>query len=150
MKNSLLSQSIDDTHKIGAEFAKLLKRGDIITFSGELGAGKTELIRGICSYFKVNERVTSPTFTIINIYNGELDDEDLEIFHLDLYRIQDTAELTEIGFSECLENDESIKFIEWHNKAGDKIKHIDYSVSILLDESDENKRIINVDYFFSK
>jgi len=67
---SYLSYSEEDTRAIGKSFAEQLSHGDIITLLGDLGAGKTEFVRGICSYFSVNEIVSSPTFTIMNQYFG--------------------------------------------------------------------------------
>jgi tRNA threonylcarbamoyladenosine biosynthesis protein TsaE len=137
-----ISLSEDETIALGFKFAEHLKVGDSVALFGDLGAGKTEFIKGICDYFNVEDIVNSPTFTIINQYHGEKNKQEIHIYHLDLYRIKSPAELSEIGFSECLHSDEIIKLIEWAEKAGDLIYKWDYSVNINLSDEDENKREI--------
>jgi tRNA threonylcarbamoyladenosine biosynthesis protein TsaE len=144
MKDTIISHSEKETKDIGFQLAKSFHKGNVIALTGELGAGKTELIKGICSYFKVEEFVTSPTFTIINQYNGEVKSGEIIIYHLDLYRIKNTKELEEIGFSECLADEGSIKLIEWPEKAGEKLAKPDFFINIETDNADENKRIIKI------
>lgn len=140
-----ISNNSEETAILGEEFAQLLVKGDVVVFEGELGAGKTELIKGICSYFNVSELVTSPTFTIINEYNGrDSQDYQLTIFHIDLYRIKKPEELEEIGFEECLFDKESIKLIEWPQRAECCLKKLDYRVNIELDETNDNIRKIKI------
>ncbi|MBE7021054.1 MAG: tRNA (adenosine(37)-N6)-threonylcarbamoyltransferase complex ATPase subunit type 1 TsaE [Ruminococcaceae bacterium] len=100
----------EDTLKAGFEFAKSLKPGDIVALDGDLGAGKTVFTRGICKFFNVTDYVVSPTYTIVNEYKGDLD-----IYHFDIYRIEEEEELYNIGFYEYLDND-GIKIIEWAEK----------------------------------
>lgn len=98
----------EDTVKIGEKIAKYLKKGDIIGFIGELGSGKTTMIKGIVRYFS-DSKVTSPSFVIINEYKGKI-----PIFHFDLYRIRKFEELVEIGWNDYLDN--GILIIEWADK----------------------------------
>ena len=100
----------EDTLNAGFEFAKTLKPGDIVTLDGDLGAGKTVFIKGICKFFNVTDYVVSPTYTIVNEYKGDMD-----IYHFDIYRIEEEEELYNIGFYEYLDN-EGIKIIEWAEK----------------------------------
>jgi tRNA threonylcarbamoyladenosine biosynthesis protein TsaE len=86
------SLSEDDTKKLGLEFAKHIKKGDIITLNGELGSGKTVFLMGIASYFNIENDVCSPTFTIVNEYNIN---KDFPIFHFDVYRLKDSDEFLE-------------------------------------------------------
>lgn len=144
MDNVIKSFSENDTIIAGAEFAKNLKLGDIVALTGDLGAGKTEFIKGICKYFEVDEFVTSPTFTIINQYNGVIANREFSIFHLDLYRIKKAEELTEIGFDECLNDKDIIKLIEWPENAGNKLVDVDFQVKIDLDDDDVNYREIKI------
>ena len=143
-KDKFITNSEKETISLGFKFAEKLAFGDIVCFTGDLGAGKTEFIKGICSKFKVDEFVTSPTFTLINKYNGELDNREINIFHLDLYRIKQSAELTEIGFEECIEDNFSIKLIEWAEKAGNKLESTDFHIYINIDDNDENLRKIEI------
>ncbi len=137
-----ISLSEEDTIALGAKFAERLNVGDAVALTGDLGSGKTEFIKGICDYFNVEDIVNSPTFTIINQYHGEKNKEEIHIYHLDLYRIKSPAELSEIGFSECLHSDEIIKLIEWAEKAGDFLCKWDYKVNLNLSDDDENLRQI--------
>lgn len=139
------SNSEIETHDFGFKFAERLKKGDVVAFNGDLGAGKTEFIKGICDFYNVEEMVNSPTFTIINRYVTYKFDEESQIFHIDLYRIKDEKELKEIGFEDCLYSDEDITLIEWANKAGEYLKNLNYIITIQTDDNDESKRNIIVE-----
>jgi tRNA threonylcarbamoyladenosine biosynthesis protein TsaE len=108
----LESGSPEETEAIGAAVAAELEPGDVVTVSGELGAGKTTLVRGACRALGVEQPVTSPTYTVGNRYHGRI-----AVSHLDLYRFQ--------GFSAAewgdLEPyfDDAIAFVEWPEAAGD-------------------------------
>jgi tRNA threonylcarbamoyladenosine biosynthesis protein TsaE len=140
----IITNSEKETFEQGNIFAEVLVAGDIVLFTGDLGAGKTEFIKGICDYFGVEELVTSPTFTIINQYFATNEDAVLVIYHLDLYRIKTEKELVEIGLSECLEDAQSIKLIEWAEKASSYYSDQVYRIAITLAEDDSNKRTINI------
>jgi tRNA threonylcarbamoyladenosine biosynthesis protein TsaE len=110
----LESRSPEETEAIGAALAPELEPGDVVTVAGELGAGKTTLIRGACRQLGVDQPVTSPTYTVGNRYRGHVD-----VSHLDLYRFQ--------GFSAAewgdLEPyfDEAVVFVEWPQAAVDAL-----------------------------
>ena len=135
----------DETIRLGSVFAEKLKPGDIVALYGELGTGKTEFIKGICNHFKVEEIVNSPTFTIINQYFGEYQHHSIEIYHLDLYRIKNKAELNEIGFMECINSDESIKLIEWAEKANGYLTNQQFNIRIYQDLKIEDKRLFKIE-----
>lgn len=139
------TKSEEETIKLGKEFAQKLNFGDIVAFFGNLGTGKTEFIKGICNFFNVKEIVTSPTFTIMNKYNGTANEEDITIFHIDLYRIKNLEELEEIGFEDCIYAENAIKLIEWAEKANGHLKNAKYSVTINFSEDDETGRIIKIE-----
>lgn len=138
------TNSAEETAHIGKEFAAQLKVGDVVCLKGELGAGKTELIKGICEYFKVQDLVTSPTFSIINRYETGIDGEIEYVYHLDLYRIDKLEDLDEIGIHECISDSNSIKLIEWPERATESILRNTYSIEITLNPSSENERLIEV------
>lgn len=105
------SNSVEETISLGKKFAKSLKAGSIVCLKGDLGAGKTHFVKGIASYFGVDEqRVTSPTFTLINEYSGEI-----PVYHFDCYRLKSEHEALEIGIEEYLYGD-GISIIEWPSK----------------------------------
>jgi len=140
-----VSSSEEETINFGKEFAPNLKLGDVVAFFGDLGTGKTEFIKGICQYFKVEDMVTSPTFTIMNRYNGIDPDNEIAIFHIDLYRITNPEELGNIGFDECMYSKSAIKLVEWAENANDLLPKSIYSVKITADQKDENKRYISIE-----
>lgn len=141
---TITTKSEEETIELGKKFAERLTRGDVVLFFGDLGSGKTEFIKGICRYFEVEEIVTSPTFTIMNQYNGTLDDEDLSIYHIDLYRIKTKNELAEIGFEECIFATDSIKLVEWAENSHDLVKFVNYNVRIRSDFENVNERLIEI------
>ena len=102
-----LSESEEDTEKIGAEFAKELKKGDFVAFFGNLGSGKTAFVRGVASVLCKGAHVSSPTYAIVNEYIGNID-----IFHFDMYRITDDDSLYSVGFYDYQDRN-GIIFTEW-------------------------------------
>lgn len=134
--------SEQETVELGGHFAENLMPGDVVGMNGELGAGKTEFVRGVCKELKVKDVVTSPTFSIINRYSGKLDGNDVEIAHIDLYRIEKPEELNEIGFDELIYDKKIIKFIEWYENAGERMPKMNHVVNIDFREDDLFKRKI--------
>ncbi len=141
-----ISLSEEETVDLGRSFASQLHRGDVVALIGDLGAGKTEFVRGVCSFFEVEEIVSSPTYTIINQYNGTFDNETIQIYHLDLYRVKSKAELANIGFDECTDAPDSIKLIEWAERANGSMPRSHYAITFTTDDTgnDDNKRIITI------
>ena len=92
----IVVESEDETIKVATEFGQLLKAADIIALTGDLGTGKTFFVKSILKNFGIEE-VTSPTFSIVNTYSGEV-----QINHFDFYRIKKVVELYDIGFEEYL------------------------------------------------
>ncbi len=137
------SCSEDETHAVAAHFASRLEKGDIVTLSGDLGAGKTEFVRGICNYFDVEDIVSSPTFSIINVYTGRFrSGEAVRIVHVDLYRLKSKDELKTIGLEEWLALPDAIKLIEWPEKANGFLSQQHYHVEIRTLPGLEDRRKI--------
>ena len=143
MKNKLTLSSLEDTKKLGQELAKeILKReGEaafVVFLDGDLGTGKTTLVKEIIFALGVKEKVKSPTFTIIEPY--ELNNEN--IYHVDLYRIIDPTELEIIGLREYLNESNAIIFIEWPEKSYGYLKKFDLKISLKhLSENERKCRI---------
>lgn len=108
---TLVSNSVDETIALGKDFAKELKVGDVVCLEGELGAGKTHFVKGVASYFGIDyDKVSSPTFTLINEYYGSI-----PVYHFDCYRLKSTQEALEIGVEDYLYG-EGVSIIEWPSK----------------------------------
>ena len=131
------SKSSSETEKIAAEFAKTLSPGAVICLYGEMGVGKTVFTNGLCRTLGVCEYVTSPTFTVVNEYDGEA----FPVYHFDMYRIEDEDELIEIGFDEYL-NSGGICIIEWPENIPNSLPKNRVNIKILRDNSDERTIII--------
>jgi tRNA threonylcarbamoyladenosine biosynthesis protein TsaE len=108
------TNSFEDTIRLGIDIGNALKAGDVICLSGDLGTGKTALTNGIAKALNINSYITSPTFTLVNEYQGKL-----PLYHFDVYRISDPDEMYDIGFEEYL-NGSGVTIIEW----GELIKDI--------------------------
>lgn len=108
------THSFEETVALGKRFGKILKPGDVICLSGDLGTGKTALTNGIAKALGIDSYITSPTFTLVNEYQGKY-----PLYHFDVYRIADPEEMFDIGFDEYI-NSEGITIIEW----GEQIKEI--------------------------
>lgn len=118
-------KSLSGTARLAERFAKSLKGGEIILLNGDLGAGKTTFAKSLLKSLGVKEAVTSPTFTIMKRYEGEK----FSLNHFDLYRIESTEELEELGFDEYLSEPNAISIVEW-NKF-ERLNGTVYSVSII-------------------
>ena len=104
----LESKSPEDTFQIGMRLGKLAEAGDVYTLTGDLGVGKTVFTKGIAKGLGIEESVNSPTFTILQIYEGGR----LPLYHFDVYRIGSVEEMEETGFEEYIMED-GVSLIEW-------------------------------------
>ncbi len=118
---------------IASEFIIENSNFKLILFEGEIGSGKTTLIKKICQNMRVKDTISSPTFPVLNIYDSAFG----KIFHADLYRVEDIKDLNELGFFDILSLDNWI-FVEWPNKFK-KIFEENFTI-IKIDKISENKR----------
>ena len=132
------SGSEAQTEAIGAQLAQSLKPGTVIAFTGDLGAGKTAFTRGLVQGLGIDQRVTSPTFTIVNEYEGGR----LPLFHFDMYRLESSDELFDIGWEDYLARG-GICAVEWSERVADVLEDA-LRVDIRRGEGD-NERIITVE-----
>ena len=104
----IISHSPAETESLGEQLGRAARRGLVIALTGDLGAGKTQLVKGIARGLGIAARVHSPTFTLVNEYGGGR----LKLFHLDLYRLETRAQILSAGMEEFLEPD-GVAVIEW-------------------------------------
>jgi tRNA threonylcarbamoyladenosine biosynthesis protein TsaE len=115
------TESDADTIEVGRKLAKLLKAPQLLILSGDLGTGKTTLVKGIAQALDAAEadEVTSPTFTLIHEYDGTQGDKPVKLFHLDVYRLEGERQLEALGLDELL-TENALVLVEW----GEKFKSI--------------------------
>lgn len=128
-------KDINKMEEFGNILSKYIKKGDVFSLVGDLGAGKTTLVQFICKAMNIDEYVTSPTFSIVNIYNADMD-----IYHLDLYRLNSPRELDAMDYENYFYPD-GITFIEWAENGGNYIP--EDIIKIKIDYA-PNGRIIEI------
>lgn len=131
-----ITHSPEETEALGVKYAASLHPGDVVAFSGDLGAGKTAFTRGVLHGLGYTGRVTSPTFAIANEY----DIPGGRVAHFDLYRILDSEALFEIGFEEYLDGSR-IVLIEWSENAADILPEHYKTVHIAYGEAPDERHI---------
>lgn len=130
-----------ETKEFARKLASILKNGDIIVLTGELGSGKTKFTEGILSYFDLQNDISSPTFTIVNEYHSDK----INIYHFDLYRLNDIYEFENIGGEEYF--DKGICILEWGELIEDILPENYLKITFKRDENDENTRILSLETY---
>ena len=133
-----VSHNTQETEQFGEEVAKSLRGGDVLAFTGSLGMGKTAFTRGLARGLGCRGRVTSPTFTIVNDYDGKT-----PLFHFDMYRLGSSDELFDIGWDDYLARG-GVCAVEWSERVSDALPDDTIYVDIARGEEDENMRTITV------
>ncbi len=133
--------SVEKTVELGERLGRVLQRGDTVCLTGGLGTGKTAFAGGIARALGIGGYITSPTFTIVNEYDGRL-----PLYHLDVYRISDAGEMFEIGYDEYISGN-GITVIEW----AELIKEIlpDERIDVHIEKDDVHKvgsRLITIQF----
>ena len=134
-----VTHSREETAALGGRLADALKTGRVVAFTGDLGAGKTAFVSGMARALGVEERVTSPTFTIVNEYEGGR----LPLFHFDMYRLGGADELFHIGWEDYLSRG-GVCSVEWSENVAEAIEDGAVRVSIVRGDGD-NDRIIAIE-----
>ncbi|MBC8388921.1 MAG: tRNA (adenosine(37)-N6)-threonylcarbamoyltransferase complex ATPase subunit type 1 TsaE [Actinobacteria bacterium] len=134
MRIEIISNSSIFTKNLGKKLSRVISKGDIVLFSGELGGGKTTFISGIAEGFDLKENLSSPSFIILSEYSI---DNWRKFIHADLYRLENTGEINGIGLDDYLYDDISIICIEWGDKIKDYIEkeYLEINLSYLIDKS---------------
>ena len=133
----MLSNSAAETRAIGERIAARLRSGDVVLLQGDLGAGKSELARGIARGLGVSGPVPSPSFTILNAY----DEGRVPLYHFDWYRIEDAREIIEMGMDEQIGGD-GVAVVEWPSQCPEAIPET--HLAIRLTPVDETTRDVTI------
>ena len=144
MDSNIISNSAEETIEVGRKIGSQLKGGEVVAICGLLGSGKTHLIKGIAAGAGAEDgrQVNSPTFVIVNEYAG-VGPGQLDIYHIDAYRLNSIGEFEMIGFDDfCYP--ESVVLIEWGEKVESALQGIDY-IRIELSHAGETKREIHIE-----
>ncbi|MBR3888856.1 MAG: tRNA (adenosine(37)-N6)-threonylcarbamoyltransferase complex ATPase subunit type 1 TsaE [Clostridia bacterium] len=141
----VISNSAEETLALGRKIAPLLKKGDVLVMTGDLGAGKTLFTTGILEFYEKKDEVSSPTFTIVNEYDLK---EDLKLFHFDVYRLESPEEFLAIGGDEFFEK--GICLIEWGEKIEEYLPKDVLRINIKKDTEEEGKRIFSFSWTSSR
>lgn len=142
-----ITNSHEETEQFGIKLSTKLKGGDIVLLSGNLGAGKTALVKGIAKGFGIKNTITSPTFTLMNLYPISNKQSAIrQIIHIDTYRLKDEQELVEIGAEDYLGKPNTICLIEWPDKIEDLLQKYDpkkfISIEIKQLENSNEREIV--------
>ncbi len=129
----IISSSAKETEQIAFEFAKKLNKGEVVLLDGDLGAGKTVFVKGVCKYFGLSG-VTSPTYAYLNVY-GDL------IYHYDCYRLSSGEDAERLGLTDYF-NGENICIIEWADNIFDVLP--DGCKRVTIEKISENERKITL------
>ena len=135
---TFVSHSVEETESIGENLGKQLKSGTVLAYLGDLGMGKTAFTRGLAKGVGFTGRVTSPTFTIVNEYLSPL-----PLFHFDLYRLESSDDLFDIGWEDYLARD-GVCVVEWSERALDALPEDTMWVKISRHEDNDSWRMIEV------
>jgi tRNA threonylcarbamoyladenosine biosynthesis protein TsaE len=141
----IVSRSPEETRILGAALAPLLVPGDVISLSGDLGAGKTVFVQGLATALGVDGQVTSPTFTIVHEYKGRY-----PILHMDLYRLNSFQEVLDLGFEELLDPS-AVMLVEWGEAVAPLLPRRYLRVDMrrdVLAEDDDERRVTFTPYGF--
>ena len=132
-----ITNSPEETEKIGEKLAKALPAGTILAYRGDLGAGKTAFTRGLARGLGANEPVTSPTYTIVNEYlSGRL-----PLFHFDMYRLRSADDLFDIGWEDYLDRN-GICAVEWSENVAEAMEN---AIVVTIEKLDEDSRRITIE-----
>lgn len=135
---TIQTASPQQTYELAKRAAQLIKGGVVFCLKGDLGAGKTLFVQGLADGLQAREEVTSPTFSIMNIYQGKF-----TIVHFDLYRLESAEELEDIGFYEYSQQEDAVVLIEWPDKFWEELPE-DYLLFSIERGKSSEERLIGV------
>ena len=132
-----MTNSPEETERVGAALGKILNPGTVLAYRGDLGAGKTAFTRGLARGLGYAEPVTSPTYTIVNEYLGGR----LPLFHFDMYRLASSDDLWDIGWDDYLDRG-GVCAVEWSENVDDAMEN---AILVTIHKTGENSRRIEIE-----
>jgi len=138
MKRTVTTHSMEETLALAGQLGKSAGPGSVFALTGELGAGKTIIAKGVARGMGITDEITSPTFTLMEVYEAPV-----PLYHFDLYRIGREEELDRLFFEEYWEGD-GVSVIEWAERAAGRLP--DGCVKITLEYVDETSRSVTIEY----
>ena len=137
-----ITVSLEQLDSLANKFWNEVGRSKVFCFYGEMGAGKTTIVEALCRYKGVKDKMSSPTFSIINEYGYEEDKVVKKIYHIDLYRLNDEEEIRQAGVEDCLYSG-AICFVEWPQKAPAEL-YDENSVDVVIKPLSDTERLIEI------
>lgn len=128
--------SVEETRELAESLASLARAGDVVVLAGDMGAGKTAFAQGYARGLGVEDRVTSPTFTLVHVYEGRL-----TIHHLDVYRLDSIGEALDLGLPEMLD-DGGVVLVEWGDAILPVLPHDHLEVRLTFGAGDDDRRLV--------
>jgi tRNA threonylcarbamoyladenosine biosynthesis protein TsaE len=132
-----LNLTEDEMKRWGFELGEALAAPIVISLSGDLGAGKTTLAQAVCAGYGVTESVTSPTYALVHKYDAQKS----PVYHVDLYRLDNEAQLTNIGWDDLL-SDRAVVIVEWPERAGNRMPADHLHIDIEYIDGDNSRRVL--------
>ena len=131
----LLTASPEETRAVGGAIAPALRAGDVVSLTGDLGAGKTTFVQGVAEALGVAERVVSPTFTLVREYQGTF-----PVYHFDVYRLDHLQDVLDLGFEEILDLG-GLVFIEWGDAIEALLPEAYLQIELTIPGEDSQRRV---------
>ena len=132
-----ITNTPEETEQLGERLGQTLQGGEIIAYIGDLGAGKTAFTRGLARGLGISMRVTSPTYTIVNEYEGGR----LPLFHFDMYRLESSDDLFDIGWEDYLQRG-GVCAVEWSENVSDAM---DGAITVTIEKLSDEQRCITIE-----
>lgn len=132
----LRTTSPEETRGVGAAIAELLVPGDVVSLTGDLGAGKTNLVQGAARALGVTDQVASPTFVLVREYHGVL-----PVYHLDIYRLERIQEVLDLGFEDLLDP-RGVMFVEWGSGIEGLLPEAHLEVELHAGEGETDRELV--------
>lgn len=142
---TFITKDFEETEELGEKFAKELTSGDTVCLFGELGSGKTTFTKGLAKGLGIKSRIISPTFVLLRTYHLTTNNQQpiSNLYHLDLYRLENQKEIEGVGLSELLEDKKAVVLIEWAEKIESLLPRFRWNIS--FEYVGENERKIVID-----